>query len=191
MTNNKTEIIKDSTYYHPKELTDITIECFISHLRNKRKKGEETPTEFVLEGNLRDYLNERNKTNEPFLTEEKIEDKFPDAKMYFLDFSRVELGEGLKVHDNAKPSFTHKCTFCDTPFNSHLDKLEGQAVMCEECENYAYKPVIESSSIELPNYTAMILKSEGRKFDEDDIDYKYAESFVKDVIFNLKKQKLI
>jgi len=50
---------KLNTYYHPKDLDKVTIECFISFLRDKRKLGNSTHLEWELESMLRKYLDQR------------------------------------------------------------------------------------------------------------------------------------
>lgn len=201
----------DKTYHHPKDLDTVTIECFISFLRDKRKRGKVTGTEFVLEGNLRDYLNERNKTNEPFLTEEELEDKFgrvqlsPDTvstseypglkreeeyKWKIMDYEAIEF---LPDIVNGKKENVTKCTFCDDPLPSLREVVEGQVIVCNDCLGHMKMQTKKEldTVIELPYYTAMIIKSENKQFDDSEIEKMFATAIVKDVIFNLKKQKLI
>ena len=117
---------KGNTYYHPKDLDTTTIECFISFLRDKRKKqGIQTPTEFVLEGNLRDYLNQRNGTNEPFLTEEELDGRFGRVQLS-PDTVNTSQYPGLKIGEDIELKFPTD-PFMDFPIVGEIEPQPMEA----------------------------------------------------------------
>lgn len=60
MTSDKTTIIKESIYYHPKEPNQTSLRCYLEYLRDKRKLDIATDEEFNLEQAIANYLRSRN-----------------------------------------------------------------------------------------------------------------------------------
>lgn len=137
----------NKTYYHPKDLDTITIECFISHLRNKRKKGEETPIESVLEDNLRTYLKERNIINESSIPREELGD-FSDraeANAYFIDLSKYIFGtDPLTETDNTieTPNIEKHVSTFPNDYNLRVAKEYASAIIKDAIYNLKKQKLI-------------------------------------------------
>lgn len=59
MTSDKTIIVKNSIYYHPKEPNKTSLGCYLEYLRDKRKLGKETDEKYNLECAIFNYLNSK------------------------------------------------------------------------------------------------------------------------------------